>query len=290
MTTRTQKIRVGLFAVVTAALIGVVLVVFGGFKFWKEHDRYRVEFPGSVYGLEPGAPVYLNGVRVGSVEEIAVSREDLKNVDVAISLERGTPIRENTRAVLQYAGITGLKEIDLRGGTRDAPVLPIGGTITRGETALDPIERQAKTIADRTTVLLARANQLLDNLIEISNPRGSIVKSAEATAGNLAATSATLRTMVGENRAALRRSIATIDQTTRSASQMLDGQITQLITNADDFVSQLKGLVEHNQGTLRSAVTDLRQATRSFKDLAREVRQRPSRLLFSKPSSDRKLP
>jgi hypothetical protein len=35
---------------------------------------------------------------------------------------------------------------------------------------------------------------------------------------------------------------------------------------------------------------DLRQASRSFKELARDVRQKPSRLLFSTTPSERKLP
>ena len=52
----------------------------------------------------------------------------------------------------------------------------------------------------------------------------------------------------------------------------------------------MKGLVHNNEGQLRSAVFDLRQASRSFKELAREVRQRPSRLFFGDSQRERKLP
>jgi hypothetical protein len=37
-------------------------------------------------------------------------------------------------------------------------------------------------------------------------------------------------------------------------------------------------------------MSDLAQASRSFKDLVRDLRQSPSRLLFSKPPPERKLP
>ena len=52
----------------------------------------------------------------------------------------------------------------------------------------------------------------------------------------------------------------------------------------------LRGVVRDNGAYLRSSMFDLRQASRSFKELAREVRQRPSRLLFSNSPGERKLP
>ena len=42
--------------------------------------------------------------------------------------------------------------------------------------------------------------------------------------------------------------------------------------------------------TETARIADLRQASRNFKELAREVRQRPSRLLYSSPAPERKLP
>jgi hypothetical protein len=62
------------------------------------------------------------------------------------------------------------------------------------------------------------------------------------------------------------------------------------MANASDAVTTLKKLMTANEGPLRAAVFDLRDASRSFKELAREVRQKPSRLLFSTAPSERKLP
>ena len=52
----------------------------------------------------------------------------------------------------------------------------------------------------------------------------------------------------------------------------------------------MKQLITANEGPLRAAVFDLRQASRSFKELARDVREQPSRLLFSDAPGERKLP
>jgi phospholipid/cholesterol/gamma-HCH transport system substrate-binding protein len=292
MTSKATKIRIGLFTAVSAALLAIVLVVFGGVRFWRHRDHYRVVFSGSVMGLEHGAPVYLNGIKVGTVNGVETAPDDLRKVAVRISVNQDTPIHTDTHAMLQLAGITGLKVIDLRDGTLEAPVLPPGGTIAEGKTTLDKLEAKANAIVDQSQQLMERANKIVDNLVVVSDPKSytDIQQSAKRAADQLAETSTALHAMVSENRAALRQSIDSINTTAKSASQLLDGQVTQLVTKAGDFFAQLDGIVRDNQGTLRAAVFDFRQASRSFKDFAREVRQKPSRLLFSTAPSERKLP
>lgn len=286
MTTKTQKIRVGLFVAITGLLLLVVLVTFAGMRFWEGRASYRIVFTTSVMGLEKGARVYFNGMKVGTVEHIAVADDDMRNVEVTIEVKEGTPIRANTEAMLQYAGITGLKVIDLRGGTHDAPRLAEGSRITQGATLIDKLQLQAETLAEQSAELMTRANRIVGQLEGMDE----IVKSARMTADNLAQASGALKVMVGENRESLRQSLAAVEQTAKSASTLLDGHMSQLVANADSLVSDVKSVVHRNDTALRTAVFDLRQASRTFKELAREVRQRPSRLLFSEPAGERKLP
>jgi phospholipid/cholesterol/gamma-HCH transport system substrate-binding protein len=297
MASKAQSIRVGLFAAITGALLAIVLVVFGGLRFWEKTDRYRIVFDSSVIGLEPGAEVYMNGIKVGTVDGVEIAAEDIRKVAVAINVKRGTPIHADTHAMLQYAGITGLKVIDLRDGTAAAPTLPPGSQIAAGVGLLDKLETQAQAIVNQSGELMKRATMLTDNLIAVTDP-------ARRAADNLATMSASLNAMVDENRAALRESIAAIRQTATGAAEtfaairqtatgateLLDGQAAQLFANAGDFVTDLKKLITSNEGPLRAAVFDLRQASRSFKELARDVRQKPSRLLFSSEPAERQLP
>jgi len=114
MRTKTHKIRVGLFVTITAALLAVVLVVFGGLRFWEHKAHYTILFDDTVMGLESGAQVYLNGIKIGRVDKIEVAPNDLRKVQVSITIAADAPIHSDTVAMLQYAGITGLKVIDLR--------------------------------------------------------------------------------------------------------------------------------------------------------------------------------
>jgi phospholipid/cholesterol/gamma-HCH transport system substrate-binding protein len=287
---RAQKIRVGLFAAATLVLAGVVLIVFGGLRLWDDDDRYQVVYDISVIGLERGAQVYLNGVRVGTVDAVAVAAQDIRKVAVTIKVKHGTPVHADTHAVLSFAGITGLKIIDLRDGTSASPALPPGAQIAAGAGLLDRLEAQTQAITDQAAALLQRVNRLTDNLIAVTDTLNAVSDPARTAATNLAAMTGTLRAMVDDNRAALHQSVIAVQQTATGASQLLDAQVAPLLAGAGDVVAELRRLLTSNEGPLRAAVFDLRQASRSFKELARDVRQRPSRLLFSAVPSERKLP
>ena len=275
MTTKQQKVRIGLFVVIAGLLVGIVLISFAGVHFWKPRTKYKIVFDHTVYGLETGADVYVNGIRSGKVTDIRLAPEDLRHVQVTIAVKQGTPIRTDTKAVLQFAGLTGLKVVDLRGGSWEAQKLPPGGTIAVGETILDKMETRAMAMVDETDQILKSANnvvksaqQVVDNVNELTDPKalGDVIAQSRQAAANLAQLSQAMRGLVEDNRASLRASVASIETATKQFASMIDG----------------------NQ--VKAAVSDLRQASRSMKEMARDVRNRPSRLLFSKPEPDRKLP
>jgi len=294
-TTKTKKLRAGIFVIASLALFGAVLVIFGGLKFWEKENSYRIEFAESVRGLEKGAYVYLEGIRVGRVAEIRFGRGIEAKVVVEIDVKEGTPIHTDTRALLQYAGITGLKVIDLEAGTPTAPMLAENGTIPQGETVLDKFEQKAEDMVDQSQQLMKRANQIVENLAKITEPSQfaslqEIMANTKALTANLAHATSGLDAMVAENRMAVKASLGSVREAATRATEMLDGHVGSLVANADSFIGRLDDMIRANEGPLRSAVFDLRQASRNFKELSRDVRQRPSRLLFSSTPGDRKLP
>jgi phospholipid/cholesterol/gamma-HCH transport system substrate-binding protein len=293
-TTKQQKIRIGLFAIVAGALLGLVLVVFGGIHLWHDRDTYTIVFGKSVYGLQSGADVYLNGVRVGSVKDVAIDRQDFRRVRVKIEVDGGTPVRADTRAYLQLAGITGLKEVDLRGGTPDSPQLAQNAVIPVGESTLDKLEKQAKDMADQAGELMKTANHIVENadkvIDQVATPLTEVAMTARDASHSLAHATAALDGMIAENRGAVKATLADVSEAARHTSELVDNQVSGLVTSAGDVITQLRDAVRNDNQQIRAAMMDLRQASRTFKELAREVRQKPSRLLFSSPQPDRKLP
>lgn len=278
--TRSQKLRLGIFTAAATGALAVVLVVFAGLKFWERRDHYTVYFDDSVMGLEEGAPVSFSGIKVGTVDSIGVDPGDLRRVKVVIEVRAGLPIRTDTTATLQYAGITGLKVIDLHGGDVRAARLAPGGVIATGQSAIDRFQHQADALLAQSQQIMESANRVIDNLATVTDPAqfagvAEIIAHARVASGNLAAISGDLREMLGENRGAMKRAVASIDRVTGEAGGL---------------VGDLRAMVRANAGTLRTTLFDLRQASRSMKELARDLKRKPSRLLFSDAAGDRRLP
>lgn len=74
MTPRPNALRIGLFAVLGAALLAAAIVAVLGVQLFKAGDRVVMHFSGSVYGLQVGAPVVFRGVRLGAVRSIGVAQ------------------------------------------------------------------------------------------------------------------------------------------------------------------------------------------------------------------------
>jgi phospholipid/cholesterol/gamma-HCH transport system substrate-binding protein len=115
---------VGAFVLVMgAALIGILLWLASGGALRKNLDSYMAIEVESVAGLELNAPVKYNGVNVGKVRKILLDPTNPEHVNLTMSIEHSTPIREDTVAVLKTQGLTGIAFVELSGSTLDSPVL-----------------------------------------------------------------------------------------------------------------------------------------------------------------------
>jgi phospholipid/cholesterol/gamma-HCH transport system substrate-binding protein len=115
---------VGLFVLVLGTgLIAVVLWLASGGAFKQKYDLYLAIEDESVAGLSINAPVKYNGVDVGKVRDIRLEPTNPERVNLLFAIERGTPIMEDTVAVLKTQGLTGIAYVELSGGARDAPLL-----------------------------------------------------------------------------------------------------------------------------------------------------------------------
>ena len=124
METKVNYTIVGAFVLALSALLiaGILWLASGG-GFQKKYDIYLALIGESVAGLSVSAPVKYRGVDVGKVQDIRLDPANSEQVRLLFAIERGTPIKEDTVAVLKTQGLTGIAYVELDGGTASSPLL-----------------------------------------------------------------------------------------------------------------------------------------------------------------------
>lgn len=182
------------FALVGLFTLAVIAGAFG-FVFWfkrggdtGERKAYRLVFVGSVSGLSKGSTVRFNGLRVGEVTEVKILESDPGKVVATIELEKTTPMKTDTRARLEYQGLTGVASVQLTGGEARAPdlasldpkILPI---VQADRSDYQDILETVQRLSGKIDAVLSRADNVL------AQSEGSFVntvKNAEAFSKALA--------------------------------------------------------------------------------------------------------
>ncbi len=237
MITRAQRIRLGIFVVLSVGILVGLLVTVVGSSIFADRDLYTIRYEISVSGLEIGAPVKYNGVRVGRVEGIGIDPEEVSHSLVTVSLQSGTPVKDNARAVLNVQGITGLKFIELVGGTSEAATIEEGQEIAAGRSVVDKLTGQAETIS-------IKAELLANHLIDLTNESNrALVSDVLERTGSLAAT---LDRVVADNS----KEIGQIIKGLATSSQRLSAALEEIRLAAHETRQAVAGVRKAAEGVL----------------------------------------
>jgi len=160
MPTKSQKRRLGIFIVLVIILLFALLLIIGSEQFLKEQDSYLIAYKDiSVSGLEVGSPVKYLGLGVGTIKDIQIDPEDISRINITIAIKAGTPIKKDAYADIELLGITGLKMIEIRGGSVDADLLEPGSYIRAGKSTSELITGKAEIIMEKIELLINNLNQ-----------------------------------------------------------------------------------------------------------------------------------
>lgn len=250
METRANYALVGLFT------LAVIAACFG-FVYWfraasngADRMQYKVVFTGSVSGLSKGAAVRFNGIRVGEVTSVDLEPDDPSRAVALIEVDPKTPMKTDTRARLEYQGLTGVASIHLSGSQSTALALT------------NPDGKGAPTVyADRSDFqdLFETAQRLAAKIDGVVTRVDKILADGEAPLAN------TLRNIEGFSKAVNENSpgiSAFIGQMTTTAQRfaMLSERVERLAEDADTL---LRGVDAQSFGR---SVSNVEAFTKSLAD------------------------
>lgn len=300
MEEKVKYVVVGVFVLVlSAGLIGGVLWFSSGKSYRQVYDIYQVYMTESVAGLNLNSPVRYRGVEVGRVENIALAPGNVEEVQLMLSIERGTPVKVDTVAVLQVQGLTGLAFVELTGGSRDTPELTAGpdqeypviktgpSLLVRFDTAITNLLTHLKQTSKSLNALIDEENrqaikETLADIKLLSRTLAARSASIDASLDNAA------RTM--KNAARLSNDLPQLAQHLQHSAEAFDRMTNELARAGETANRTLDGTQQFTHETLPEAhqlVIELRELTASLSLLSSDLAQNPNVLLYGKPAPPR---
>jgi len=290
---------VGAFVLVLGAVLvaGVLWLASGG-AFQKKYDLYLAVEDESVAGLNLNAPVKYNGVDVGKVRLIQLDPGNPERVNLIFAIERGTPIKEDTVAVLKTQGLTGITYVELSGGARDAP--PLGVTAGNEYPQIRTKPSLSARLENVLTSVLTKLDSTSGNINDIlSDENKAAFKSLLADIATVAHTIAARKDTIDAGLANAGRTLENtssasaqlgpvVDRIERSAEaiEKMGNEVARTSASAGKTVNAIgadvKRFTSETLPELERLLGELSALSISLRRLTEQTERNPSSLLFGR--------
>lgn len=257
------------FVLIGAFTLAVVAAAFG-FVFWfqnlgaaAQRVPLRIVFEGAASGLRTGGNVNFNGIKIGEVTSIKL--DDPRRVVVIASVDKSAPIRKDTLVGLEFAGLTGVSSVSLKGGSVEAGGVPVAED---GVPTLSADPDAIQDIGEAVRATLQNVNRLVtDNQETLRTSMANL----EAFSKSLAANTARIDSIM-----------AGVDALMGSK----DGKEGELQLAARSFRELADNLDKRSAGLIldgRRTLADISRAVNNFD-------RNPTRVLFGASATDARPP
>jgi phospholipid/cholesterol/gamma-HCH transport system substrate-binding protein len=292
---------VGTFVLVLgAALVAGVLWLATGLGGKRALDDYQAVIEEPVAGLSVDAPVKYLGVDVGKVTRIEIDPTNSQQVRLQFLIERGTPIKTDSEAVLKTQGLTGIAYIEISGGSATAPPLVAA---TDGEAPMIPFKPSLSARLENVLAnVLANIDRTSDNINDVFDAdnraalkavladSATVVQALAAQRHAMTAVmtdvarTARLTARAGEQ---LAPTLERISASAAAVERMADtaGAASERAGAAADATAvSVQQLASETLPELSRLMTELSQLSVSLRRLAEQTAESPSSLLLGSPA------
>ena len=292
----------------SVALIGFILWL-GQSQFRETFDEYDVVFEGPVT-LDDGASVRYIGIKVGEVRWVRIDRADPSKVRARIRIDSETPVKTDSTATIDFAGITGVTYVQINAGSPRADALtrepgqPVP-VITAERTQLSELISSGGEILSDAGQTTRQLNKLLsdENIATVERTLANLEEISERLAAEDGLIARADQVLVaaadaGESFDTASRELGTLARSTDARVASLAEDIEALTVSAGDTLARLDDTLAAGTETAETAsafldgagtraLEDLRIASQDFRRLmaraealVREVEQNPQSVVI----------
>ncbi len=299
------ELRVGMLVITSFVLLALAIFYISGESGFFQPQYTIIGYFPSANGLRKGAEVWLEGVQIGNVQSVEISKQADPNrsVEVTMKLDKSYQniIRSDSKVGIETQGLLGNNIIEISRGSAAGQVVPDGGKL-QGEQAgdikkiitgtndfianLDVLSDEFKKMADRidrgegTLGKLVSDSQIYDNLNKTVIEANLLVRDARTGNGTFG--------LLMHDDALYRKADAAIERVNKMVDYVEAGNGTigkiykdpTLANRADDLVARFQKMADNldqGKGSLGKLLTndelydEFRTTMRKMNDLVDSV-------------------
>ncbi len=289
-----KEVKTGILA------IGAILLLIFGYSFLKgtnlldKNREFYVKYD-NVEGLAQAAPVTINGLTVGKVQNITFANSK-GGLVVKFSVEKDFNFSKNSIVRIYSAGIIGGKSLGifpqydgvmaksgdtLRGDIED-------GMLTAVSKALGPLEKKVNNTLATVDTLLLSVNSIVDK--DTRKNLKEAIQNLNTTLNSFAGVSQNLNNILSNNTGKLDNTFTNLDKTTGNLSKLTDSlaklETGKLVSDLQSVVDNMNTIVsgmDNGDGSIGKLLNDdklynnLEGASRQLEQLLQDVKLNPKR-------------
>jgi len=309
-----KEFKIGLFSIITIALLYVGFNFLKGIDFFSTSSRYYTIYK-NIDGLQISNSVIINGLVVGRVSNIYFLQEYENNILVELDIEDDIVLDDSTRAFLISEGFLGGKAIELRLPDTIRNPLADGDTL-KSEIAMglfESLTEQTLPVAEDAGALVRKTNSMLDSLMlteqlirkAIAQVNSTLLATHQIVEGNRMTISNSMNNIesltkqLNQSANSLNGVLAKTDVFVDSLNQL---ELSRVIENLTETSKNLNGMltgIQEGDGTLGKFLKDdslysnLNKSAEDLDKLLVDLRENPKRyvhfsLFGRKDKSDKK--
>lgn len=307
-----KEVKTGILA------IGAILLLIFGYSFLKgtnlldKNREFFVKYD-NVEGLAQAAPVTINGLTVGKVQDISFLNSQGSLV-VKFTIEKDFDFSKNSIVRIYSSGLIGGKnlgvfpEYDVKNIAQSGDTLRgdiEDGMLTAVTKALGPLERKVNNTLATVDTLLLSVNAIVDE--KTRKNLQEAIANLNTTLNSFAGVSENLNIVLGNNTEKLNSTFTNLDKTASNLSRLTDslaqleaGKLVADLQNVVDKMDKIVVGIDNGEGSIGKLLKDeklyenLEGASRQLEELLQDVKLNPKRYVhisvFGKKNKEYETP
>lgn len=234
-----NELKVGLTIIIATTVFILGIRYFEDLPLFKTTYDLSAEFD-NAGGLIPGNLVRVNGVTVGGVNDVQISRE-LGKVLVKFHVNRDISVTEGSYVFVSGIDALGAVRLDMILGSADAPLIPEGGRVT------------VNTETGLLGGLSAKAPGMIDQFSHVLEGLDTVLSEAG--------------TMLSEPGSDLRKTLRSVESSVSELESMLAaerGRVSSILLNVEEATGSINTLASTNGPAITQLIADLNKTITSL--------------------------